>query len=592
MDLRTSMRTHTCGQLRADDAGSEVALCGWVARDRDHGGVIFIDLRDRAGVTQLVFHPEEQPEAYAAAAKLKSESVVRVTGTVRERPDGTRNENLPTGGVEVVVDAVELLAASETPPFPIEDRVEASEELRLKYRYLDLRRPEMTRVLDLRARINKMARDHMGALGFVEIETPLLGRSTPEGARDFLVPSRLHPGTFYALPQSPQQLKQLLMVAGQDRYYQIVRCLRDEAPRADRSFEFTQLDVEMSFANEDDLMSVIEPLYASIVREFQGVEVATPFPRMTYDHMMASYGSDKADLRYGMEMADLGEVFAGTGFNAFAKVLDANGLVKGFAAPGGGELSRKELDELIQVTKSRGAAGLVWMVVEADGVRSPVEKFLTEPETSRLVAALDAKAGDLILIVADAADRTNVALDGLRRDMAARLGLIPENTWSFCWMTEPPLFEWSREEERWVSMHHPFTMPASEDLAPETAKARAYDLVLNGFEAGGGSIRIHDAALQHGVFEALGLSEDEIQEKFGHLLEAFRYGVPPHGGIAMGVDRIVMLMAGKDTLRDVTAFPKAQSGQDPLTGAPDRASPEQLAELGLEIVAEPDPDEG
>jgi len=586
------MRTHTCGQLRADDAGSEVALCGWVARDRDHGGVIFIDLRDRAGVTQLVFHPEEQPEAYAAAAKLKSESVVRVTGTVRERPDGTRNENLPTGGVEVVVDAVELLAASETPPFPIEDRVEASEELRLKYRYLDLRRPEMTRVLDLRARINKMARDHMGALGFVEIETPLLGRSTPEGARDFLVPSRLHPGTFYALPQSPQQLKQLLMVAGQDRYYQIVRCLRDEAPRADRSFEFTQLDVEMSFANEDDLMSVIEPLYASIVREFQGVEVATPFPRMTYDHMMASYGSDKADLRYGMEMADLGEVFAGTGFNAFAKVLDANGLVKGFAAPGGGELSRKELDELIQVTKSRGAAGLVWMVVEADGVRSPVEKFLTEPETSRLVAALDAKAGDLILIVADAADRTNVALDGLRRDMAARLGLIPENTWSFCWMTEPPLFEWSREEERWVSMHHPFTMPASEDLAPETAKARAYDLVLNGFEAGGGSIRIHDAALQHGVFEALGLSEDEIQEKFGHLLEAFRYGVPPHGGIAMGVDRIVMLMAGKDTLRDVTAFPKAQSGQDPLTGAPDRASPEQLAELGLEIVAEPDPDEG
>ncbi len=589
MDLVTSMRTHACGQLRADDAGSPVALCGWVARDRDHGGVIFVDLRDRTGVTQLVFHPEEQPEAHAAAAKLKGESVVRVTGTVRERPDGTRNETLPTGDIEVAVDGVEVLAVAETPPFPIEDRVEASEELRLRYRYLDLRRPEMTRVLELRARINKKARDHMDALGFVEIETPLLGRSTPEGARDFLVPSRLYPGTFYALPQSPQQLKQLLMVAGQDRYYQIVRCLRDEAPRADRSFEFTQLDVEMSFADEDDLFAVIEPLYANIVREFHGVQVATPFPRMTYDEMMAAYGSDKADLRYGMGMADLGTVFADTGFNAFAKVLADRGLIKGFAAPGGGELSRKELDELIQVTKSRGAAGLVWMVVEADGVRSPVEKFLTESETRGLVAAVGAEPGDLLLIVADSPDRTNVALDGLRRDMAERLGLIPENTWSFCWMTEPPLFEWSREEERWVSMHHPFTMPAGEDLAPETAKARAYDLVLNGFEAGGGSIRIHDSALQHRVFEVLGLSEEEIQGKFGHLLEAFRYGVPPHGGIAMGLDRLVMLMAGKETIRDVAAFPKAQSGQDPLTGAPDRASAEQLAELGIEVVAEPDP---
>ncbi|MEX0992058.1 MAG: aspartate--tRNA ligase [Actinomycetota bacterium] len=586
------MRTHACGQLRASDTGSEVVLCGWVARDRDHGGVIFVDLRDRTGVTQLVFHPQEQPEAHAAAAKLKGESVVRVTGTVRERPDGTRNDGLPTGDVEVAVDTVELLAAAETPPFPIEDRVEASEELRLKYRYLDLRRPEMTRVLDLRARINRVLREHMDACGFVEIETPALTRHTPGGARPLLVPSRSYPGTFYALAESPQQLKQLLMVAGQDRYYQIVRCFRDEKPRADRSIEFTQLDAEMSFVNEEDIFHVIEPMMAAVLRETQGIEVPTPFRRMSYDEMMASYGSDKADLRYGMEMTDVGHVFSGTGFNAFAKVLEAGGLIKGFSAPGGGDLSRKELDELIQVTKSRGATGLVWMVVEADGVRSPVEKFLSEQEVSGLVAAFGAAPGDLILIVADAPTRANVALDGLRRDMAVRLELVPENAWAFCWMTEPPLFEWGEEDGRWVSMHHPFTAPASDDLAPESAKARAYDLVLNGFELGGGSIRIHDTALQHRVFEALGLTDDEIREKFSHLLEAFRYGVPPHGGLAFGIDRLVMLMAGKDAIRDVTAFPKAQSGQDPLTGAPDRATPEQLAELGIEVVAEPGSETG
>ena len=585
--MRTALRSHVCGELRAEHVGSQVTLCGWAWRQRDHGGVTFVDLRDREGLIQLVFHPEDAPEAHAAAQAFKAESVVRVIGEVRARPEGTVNPELPTGEIEVAVTMVEVLSEAETPPFVIEDRIEVSEDLRLRYRYLDLRRPEMTKVLALRARINAIIRQEMESLGFLEVETPLLTRSTPEGARDFLVPSRLLPGTFYALPQSPQQLKQLLMVGGQDRYYQIVRCLRDEQPRADRSFEFTQLDVEMSFVDEEDVFAVIEPLYARIVRETQGVEVVTPFPRLTYEHMMDRYGSDKPDLRYGMELEHLGEIFAGTGFRAFASVLEAGGLIKGFAAPGGGALSRKELDDLVQIAKSRGAAGLVWIVFEDGGVRSPVEKHLSAPEIDGLAKATGAGPGDLVLIVADKPDRTNVALDGLRRHMADRLGLIPEGEWAFCWLVEPPLFEWSDEEAKWVSAHHPFTSPATEDLEPSTARSRGYDLVLNGYEIGGGSIRIHRSDVQHRVFESLGLAEEEIQEKFGHLLTAFRYGVPPHGGIAMGIDRLVMLMAGKDTLRDVTAFPKAQSGQDPLTGAPAAASPEQLAELGLAVIAEP-----
>lgn len=586
------MRTHACGELRASDAGAQVALCGWVWRQRDHGGVTFVDLRDAEGLVQLVFHPEEAPEAHAAAQGFKSESVVRVTGDVRARPQGTVNPDLPTGEVEVGVREVEVLSAADTPPFPIEDRTEASEDLRLRYRYLDLRRPEMTSVLRMRHRVNRIVREEMEALGFLEVETPLLTRSTPEGARDFLVPSRLWPGSFYALPQSPQQLKQLLMVAGQDRYYQIVRCLRDEQPRADRSFEFTQLDLEMSFVAEEDVIAVIEPLYARVVREIHGARVSTPFLRMSYDEMMARFGSDKPDLRYEMELADLGEVFAGTGFRAFASALGGGGVVKAFAAPGGGELSRKELDDLVQVAKGRGAAGLVWVVVEADGVRSPVEKHLSSEEVDGVRKATGAGPGDLVLIVADSADRANVALDGLRRRMASRLNLIPEGEWAFCWMVEPPLFEWSQDEGKWVSVHHPFTSPAGDDLDPASAKGRAYDLVLNGFELGGGSIRIHRPEVQHRVFEVLGLSEDEIQEKFGHLLNAFRFGVPPHGGIAMGIDRLVMLMAGKETLRDVTAFPKAQSGADPLTGAPSPASEDQLEELGIAVTARPDDGEG
>src|SRR6266511_3146033 len=533
----------------------------------------------------------------AYAAVLGERELSEGTVTVRRLADGVektmpRNEavqRLASGEVEVAVRTVEVLAVADTPPFPVEDRIEADELLRLTYRYLDLRRPEMTRVLQLRHAISRIIRDHMEGLAFVEVETPFLTRSTPEGARDFLVPARLWPGSFYALPQSPQQLKQLLMVAGQDRYYQIVRCLRDEAPRADRSFEFTQLDMEMSFVNEEDVFHVIEPLYARIVAQIKSVVVPVPFRRLTYAEMMARYGTDRPDLLYGMELTDLGEAFARTGFRAIAAVLSQGGVVKGFAAPGGSQLSRRELDELVQLTKERGAAGLVWMVVEdEDAIRSPVERHITPEEAGSAARAIGAAPGDLMLIVADRADRTNVALDGLRRHLAARLGLVPDGQWRFCWMVEPPLFEWSEDERKWVSVHHPFTAPASDDLSPETATARAYDLVLNGFELGGGSIRIHDPDIQRRVFEVLGLTPEETEEKFGHLLRAFRYGVPPHGGIAMGLDRLAMLMAGKETLRDVTAFPKAQSGADPLTGAPTPVPEEPLRELGIKVIARPE----
>ncbi len=587
-DLRTAMRTHACGQLRANDAGADVALCGWVAHRRDHGGVTFIDLRDREGVVQLVFHPEGAPEAHAAAQSLGAEDVVRVTGVVRLRPEGMVNPALDTGEIEVAAGTLELLAESETPPFPIEDRIEAGEDLRLRYRYLDLRRPEMTTVLRLRHTITRLMREHMDALGFVEVETPILTRSTPEGARDFLVPSRTWPGTFYALPQSPQQLKQMLMVAGQDRYYQIVRCLRDERTTAERGLEFTQLDVEMSFIDEEDIIAVIEPLYARVVAETQGVDVGTPFPRLTYDEMLERFGSDKPDLRYGMELIDLAETFRATGFKAFASVLASKGRVKALVAPGGGSLSRKELDDLVTETKGRGAAGLVWMVVEPGEIRSPVAKFLSAEELEGLAAATGAREGDLILIVADREDRVHVALDAIRRQLAARLDLIPDGEWAFCWMVRPPLFEWSDEDDKWVSVHHLFTAPVDDaDLEPSTAKARAYDLVLNGFEVGGGSIRIHRADVQAKVFDVLGMSHEESQEKFGHVLTALGFGAPPHGGIAMGVDRLVMLMAGKDAIRDVTAFPKAQSGADPLTGAPAPVDELQLRELGLKVLEQP-----
>jgi len=583
----TAMRSHACGELRAAHAGTQVTLCGWVAHRRDHGGVTFIDLRDREGVVQVVFHPDEAEAAHAVAQDLRAEWVVRLTGVVRPRPEGMANAAIGTGEVEVLASDLEVLSRSDTPPFVIEDRAEADELLRLEYRYLDLRRPEMTSALQMRHQVTRLMHEHLDARGFVDVETPLLGRATPEGSRDFLVPARMRPGTFFALPQSPQQLKQLLMVGGQDRYYQIVRCLRDEATRADRGFEFTQLDIEMTFVDEEDIFALIEPLYARIVTETQGVDVSTPFRRMSFDEMVDRYGSDKADLRYGMELVNLVDVFEGSGFRSFATVAAEGGSVKALAAPGGGSLSRKELDKRVEEAKGRGAAGLVWIVVEDGGaLRSPVEKFLSDDEKAAILARTGAGPGDLICIVADRPDRVHVALDGLRRDLAQRLDLIPEGRWEFCWWTEPPLFEWSDEEVKWVSQHHPFTAPLTEDLDPKTGKARAYDLILNGFEIGGGSIRIHEPEVQQAVFDVLDIGRDEQQEKFGHLLKAFRFGAPPHGGIAMGLDRLLMILAGKDSLRDVTAFPKAQSGLDPLTGAPASADPAVLAELGIAVTVE------
>jgi len=554
-----------------------------VAHRRDHGGVIFIDLRDRDGLAQVVFHPEDSAEAYEAARDLRGESVVRVTGEVRARPEGTVNPNLPTGEVEVLARSLEVLSEAEPPPFPIEDRVEADEMLRLRYRYLDLRRPEMTRLVRLRARSVGLIRRFFDRHGFVDVETPMLTRSTPEGARDFLVPSRLQRGRFYALPQSPQLFKQLLMVAGMERYYQIVRCFRDEDLRADRQPEFTQLDVELSFPTEEDVQGLLEEMFVELVRETVGTELAPPFQRLTYADAIERYGTDKPDLRYGMELHDLAPAFRGTSFRAFASVLEAGGRVQGFAAPGAATWTRKDLDGLVTEARGRGAAGLVWIAFTGEDVRSPVERHLGADEVEAVRRETGAGQGDLVLVVADQPARAATALDGLRRLMAERLGLIREGEWRFVWIVEPPLFEWSEEEGKWVSVHHPFTSPAGDDLDPRTAKARAYDLVLNGWELGGGSIRIHRPDIQRKVFEVLGLSQEEAEEKFGFLLEAFRYGVPPHGGIAFGVDRIVMLLGGRENIRDVIAFPKTQKAQCPMTDAPSPVSREQLKELSIKL---------
>ena len=581
--MAPEMRTHACGELRADHAGTDVTLCGWVAHQRDHGGVLFVDVRDREGVVQVVFHPQDAPDAHRAAAGLKGESVVRVVGVVRPRPKGTVNPDLPTGEVEVAARELEVLSVAETPPFPIEDRTQADEALRLRHRYLDIRRAEVTERLRLRHQAFRTIRGFFDERGFVEVETPMLTRSTPEGARDFLVPSRLQPGDFYALPQSPQLFKQILMVAGLDRYYQIVRCFRDEDLRADRQPEFTQLDVEMSFVSEENVMELIEEMLAEVWREALGIEVKTPFPRHPYTELMARYGSDKPDLRYGMELADVSEAFRETAFRAFAGPLGEGGVVKGFAAPGAAAWSRKDLDALVVEAQGRGASGLVWIAREGGQARSPVEKHLATEEVSAALEATGAEDGDLVLLVADGEARANTVLDGLRRLMAERLKLVPHGDWSFLWVTEPPLFEWSEDEERWVSVHHPFTSPATEDLDPRTARARAYDVVVNGWELGGGSIRIHRPDIQRQVFETLGFEPREAEERFGFLLEAFRYGVPPHGGIAFGLDRLAMLLAGEQNIREVIAFPKTQSGADLLTGAPAEVPEEYLRDLGLRL---------
>ncbi len=582
-------RSHGCGELRAEHAGTEIALAGWVHHRRDHGRVVFVDLRDASGTAQVVFHPDDAPEAYRAADVLQREYCILVRGLVARRPEGTINPRLPTGEIEVKGTSIEILSQSETPPFLIEDGIDTDENLRLKHRYLDLRRPEMQRAIRLRHRVVKGIRAYLDAQGFVEIETPILTRSTPEGARDFLVPSRLQPGKFFALPQSPQLYKQLLMVSGFERYYQIPHCFRDEDLRADRGLEFTQLDLEMSFVDEEDVLGLTEGLFAALWRDILGVELDVPFPRVSHEESLRRFGSDKPDMRFGMELVDIAPVFAQTALTIIKRVIEAGGAVRAILVPGAGDLHNAELRRLEHQAMERGAKGLAWFVFKEGGeIESPLAKHISAQEREGLVKTLGAAPGDLALMVADSAAVAGTVLGALRNTLARERGFIPEGEWRFCWVVDPPLFDWSEEERRWMSSHHPFTQPQTgweEALAddPGTARARAYDIVLNGVELASGSIRIHDRAMQQRVFEALGIGSEEAQSRFGFLLDAFRYGPPPHGGIAPGIDRIVMLMAGVDNIREVTAFPKAASGSDPLTGAPTAVDPAQLDELALRL---------
>jgi aspartyl-tRNA synthetase len=575
------MRTHYAGTLRASDDGTEVALCGWVAHRRDHGGVVFIDLRDREGVVQVVMDPAVA--GCADAHHLRSEWVVRVEGRVRPRPEGTVNPTLPTGEVEVAASRVEVLNQAEPPPFPLDDRVEVDETLRLRYRYLDLRRPVMAANLVTRSKLVSAVRACMDAQGFVDIETPTLTRSTPEGARDFLVPSRIQSGSFFALPQSPQLFKQLLMVGGLDRYYQVARCWRDEDLRADRQFEFTQVDVEASFVDQEDILGVIEEAVAAGVEAVTG-ERPKPFPRMSYADAMSRFGSDKPDVRFGLELTDCSAVFAGSGFQAFA-----GKTVMGLVAPGRGDAPRNQLDALTDRAKSLGAAGLVWMRVRDGAVlEAPVLKFLSEGEQEALRSTLAPNAGDLLLLTADAVPRkAQTVLGALRLDLGAA-GIADPGALAFTWVVDFPLFEAVTDGGQPIPAHHPFTRPHPDDLDklesdPLSVRSLAYDLVLNGVELGSGSVRIHDRHLQQRIFSLLGIAPEEAQERFGFLLDAFRYGAPPHAGFAFGLDRLTMILTGHSSIRDVIAFPKTQSGADPLTGAPAPVEAAQLRDLGISL---------
>jgi aspartyl-tRNA synthetase len=581
-------RSETCGALRATDAGRVVTLMGWAHRRRDHGGLIFVDVRDRTGLTQCVFNPATSAAAHAEAETIRSEFVLAVRGTVQRRPAGTENPRLATGEIEVHAQAVKILNEARPLPFAIEDDVEVDELTRLQYRYLDLRRPSMYRNFAIRDAVYRAARDYLYRHGFLEVETPFLIRTTPEGARDFLVPSRLNRGSFYALAQSPQLFKQLLMVAGFERYFQIVRCFRDEDLRKDRQPEFTQIDVETSFLPRDEFLPLMEGMVAEMLRRIHGLELPRPFPRLTWAEAMDRYGSDKPDLRFGMELADVTDLFRGGEFRGFADVVAAGGVVKALRVPGAGGLSRKEADDLVATAKTWGAKGLVWVKVTEDGVQSPVARFL-EPIRPALLAATGAGPGDLVLLVGDARIAAATILGRFRVELAQRHGMVPADRYAVLWVVDFPMFEWSEEERRWQAMHHPFTAPREEDAArldeqPGAALAQAYDLVLNGQEIAGGSIRIHQQAVQQKVFDLLGLGKDEARAKFGFLLDALEFGAPPMGGIAFGLDRLVAVLAGHDSIREVVAFPKTQKGIDPMTEAPAPASPAQLRELGIAVI--------
>ena len=563
-----------CGSLRSADEGKDVELYGWVARRRDHGGVTFIDLRDRWGAVQVVLRN--------AGAEVRLEYVVRVRGEVARRPQGSENPRMATGEIEVVAEELEVLSRSETTPFPIEDPEEPDEKTRLEYRYLDLRRPQMTRMLELRNRVNRIIRDYMEEREFIEVETPILTRSSPSGARDFLVPSRLHPGNFYALPQAPQVLKQLLMVSGVQRYYQIARCFRDENLRADRQPEFTQLDVEMSFCDEEDVFGLIEGLFAELWQKVLGVTLNVPFPRLDIKESFLRFGTDKPDLRYELEIADLGDILAGTRAEIFRRVLTSGGAVRGLAVPGGKDLSRRDLDELVTLAKGAGGQGLAWLP------GGPLDKFLSEQEVAGIKQLTGARDDDLVLIVADRRRKAETVIGLVRQEIARRRRLIREGEWKFLWINPTYLFD-EDDQGKLTYAHHPFTRPFADDMPfvderPYDVRAHAYDIVCNGYELGGGSLRIYDPRMQERVFQLLGMPLDLIRERFGTLLEAFTYGVPPHGGIAPGIDRIVMMLGGTDNIRDVIAFPKTQSMSDLMLGAPSDVDSEQLEELRLRVV--------